>query len=89
MKITKIKPKSLAKVMGAVYVVIGLVLGIFFAAGAPFSSDVPSPAWMYGMGAVIILPIVYGIMGLILGWFVAVVYNTVSKKFGGVEIETE
>lgn len=89
MKITKIKPKSLAKVVGAVYVVLGFVLGVFFAVGTPFSNQVPSPAWMYGIGAVIILPIVYGVMGLVLGWFIAVVYNAVSKKIGGVEIETE
>lgn len=89
MKITKIGAKSVAKILGAIYAILGFILGIFFAIGAPFSTDLPGPAWMYGVGAVVILPILYGIMGLVMGWLVAVVYNFVSKKLGGIEIETE
>ena len=42
-----------------------------------------------GFAAIIIMPIMYGILGFIAGGIVAWVYNLISGWIGGIEIELE
>ena len=44
---------------------------------------------LLGVGAIIVLPIIYGIMGLIGGIITALIFNVVSGFIGGLEIEVE
>lgn len=44
---------------------------------------------LFGVGAIIFLPIMYGIMGFIGGAIMAFVYNVVAGIAGGVELELE
>jgi hypothetical protein len=43
---------------------------------------------VFGVGAVVILPIFYGVMGGLMGLLMAWLYNLVAGFVGGVEIRT-
>ena len=99
MVIRRVGVASAAKIAGAVYAVIGVFVGCLMAAislinlGA-FADGANNgmPSWiapMWGIGAVIVLPILYGVMGLVVGALTAVVYNVVSGMAGGLEIEVQ
>jgi hypothetical protein len=98
MVITKIGALSLGKVMGVTYALLGLLIGGCFAlislAGAGIASAAEeghgAPAFigaMFGVGAVIFLPIFYGVMGFLSGLIGAVIYNAVAGMIGGVELD--
>jgi hypothetical protein len=99
MVIRRVGPLSCAKIAGAVYAVIGLCFGLFFAAfGSLFSaagmaSDAPSGMPMigalFGIGAIVILPILYGVMGFIATLISAAIYNLVAGVVGGIEIDVQ
>lgn len=40
-----------------------------------------------GVGAVVLLPIVYGVPGLVFGAIVSALYNAVAGLVGGIEVE--
>jgi hypothetical protein len=44
---------------------------------------------VFGVGAVFLLPIVYGIMGFLGGVITAVIYNLAAGAVGGLEVELE
>jgi hypothetical protein len=97
MVISKIGVLSLGKMMGVTYALLGLLVGGVFAlislagAGIASASDEGAvPAFvsaMFGVGAVIVLPIFYGVMGFISGLIGALIYNVVSGMIGGVELD--
>ena len=67
---------SAAKLAGAVYATIGLIVGGFFAlmslAGVslPMEHEGAPPTWIgpvLGAGAIVALPLFYGVMGIIAG----------------------
>ena len=85
---------SLAKIMGTLYAIVGLVFGglisLVAVAGMSFGgSRAGFGGALFGVFAVIALPIFYGCLGfvftLIGGWL----YNMASGIVGGVEFETE
>jgi hypothetical protein len=87
---------SCAKVLGAVYTGVGLIVGFFvslfavlqsmFLAGSDFGSGAAAFGALFGVGAIVILPIVYGVMGFLGGALVAFIYNLVSGFVGGMEL---
>jgi hypothetical protein len=99
MVIRQIGVGSAAKIGGALYAVIGLIIGLFVAAfsllGAGLASqagagDVPSFIGpLFGVGAIVFAPIFYGILGLIGGAVAAAVYNLVAGMAGGLEIQVD
>ena len=89
---------SLARVLAALYAFWGFIFGVCIAlfalagAGMSAASDNPMPGWLGGLfvvGAVIFLPIMYGILGAIGGAITAVMYNMVAGMVGGLSVETE
>jgi hypothetical protein len=91
---------SVAKIAAALYIVIGLIAGCLFASislvSAGFAQAVESgeemPAWLgplFGVGAIVIFPILYGVMGLVVGALSAVVYNLAAGAVGGIEVEIQ
>ena len=84
---------SCAKLMGAMYAAIGLILGAIFALlallGAGLGGDAGAAGMMFGVGAVVFLPIFYGVLGFIGGALMALVYNVVAGIAGGLELELE
>jgi hypothetical protein len=90
---------SVARILGIMYASIGFVGGLFFAcisllgfgvASGMRDSDVP--AWLgtaFGMAAIVVFPIIYGVLGLIGGALTAALYNLFSATVGGVELDLQ
>ena len=85
-RITSLNSKSLAKVLGLIYLILALIL-------SPFILLMLSSEGALGLTESIILIIVvvlfYGIAGGIGGFLIGVIYNFVAKKVGGIEMEIE
>jgi len=88
---------SAAKIVGLMYAILGLVMGLFFAAVfsmIPMSdaANPEMPTWlapMFGTGAILIMPIFYGCMGFVGGAIAAVIYNALARMMGGLELKLE
>jgi hypothetical protein len=99
MVLKRIGALSCGKVMGTLYAAMGLILGGIFAlislAGvalpqAPNADANPATVFFgVGVAAVIIFPIMYGIIGFIGGIIVAAIYNVVASVVGGLEFDLE
>lgn len=95
MVIKSVRVFSLGKILGSIYAALGLIFGVIFAGIsliglAPIAEAGDAPAFvglMMGGGAVIILPLLYGVFGFVGGLIVAAIYNFVAKIVGGIEIE--
>lgn len=94
MAIERIGPLSLAKVMGAIYAVIGFVVGALFTffaligaiAGA---SSEPEMAWLaplFGVAAIVVFPILYGVLAFVMGLVISGIYNLIAGRIGGIEV---
>lgn len=93
MQIKRIGGRSLAKVFGFMYLILGFALGLFV-----FVISLIEPAaethtafesFAFGIGAPIVLAVFYGVLGYVMGFVTAWIYNLVAQKVGGLEIETE
>lgn len=91
---------SCGKVLGVLYALLGLLIGLPIALfsligaivgmGSPQSgSDGLIFGTLFGVGAVIFLPIFYGIIGFVGGLISAFLYNLIARLVGGVELEVE
>lgn len=83
---------SVGKVVGALYALVGLIAGgvisLFSLAGAAASGiDQGLPGLIFGAGAVVIIPLLYGAIGLIGGIIIGALYNLIASMIGGVEVE--
>ena len=91
MIIRRIVPISAAKVMAIIYAFIGLFIGVivwlvgrmggFAGSDSMFASG-------YGIGAIIVLPLVYVVIGFIGMLVVTSLYNWAAGLVGGIEIQT-
>ena len=98
MVVKRIGPMSFAKIQGALGALIGLIMGLCFAAIGSLGSAIASQSsevtglgifgMMFGVGAIITLPIMYGVGGFIFGLIWAALYNWMAGMVGGIEIET-
>lgn len=83
---------SCAKLMGIMYAFMGLIFGGIFSllsmAGVALNQQggAAMPQLMAGVGAVIVLPIFYGLVGLIGGAIMAAIYNFIASIIGGIEM---
>ncbi len=87
---------SLGKMLGLVYGCIGLLIGgvlsLLSLVGMGMSGNDSGAAigsMIFGVGAIILVPLVYGILGFIGGLITGAVYNIVAAVAGGVEIELQ
>jgi hypothetical protein len=89
---------SVAKIAAVLYAGLGLLIGVVFAligmagfarqmSGA--SSALPFGGMLFGVGAIIILPICYGLMGFIFTLIGATIFNMAARLTGGVQIEVQ
>jgi len=99
MVIRRVNPISAAKVSGMVGVMLGLIFGacvslIGLVAGGLASAAADAPnggafvGMLFGAGAIVILPIVYGVFMFVVGLLYAAIFNLASKWVGGLEVET-
>jgi hypothetical protein len=92
---------SVARLYGAMLAAMGLFFGACVAlaatvggmAGAMRNTDsgLASGALgaLFGVGAIIILPLFYGVLGVVSGAIAAALYNLFAGMFGGIEIEMD
>ena len=91
---------SVARMALALYGTSGLIAGILVALFSVVSSGIAAtqlaesgmPAWigmLFGAGAVVLLPLFYGVMGLIIGAIAAALYNVYSRLVGGIELDLQ
>ncbi len=73
-------------VFGAIYLIIGLIAGVLLFV---LSLVVPEQTAFGGVAALILSPLLYGVLGFIGGIIVAALYNLVAPLVGGIRIETE
>jgi len=85
MKIKKIGPKSLGKVLGLTYAVFGFLGGLFFLPISLLSQNnadainAPPPI-VFGLAAPIVFLLLYGILGFVGGIISAWIYNAAAKR---------
>lgn len=87
---------SVGKFSGAMGAILGLLVGgifsLFSVLGAAFgmaNGQSGAAGMLFGVGAVIIAPIFYGLFGFLYGIVAAFFYNIIASMIGGVEIELE
>jgi hypothetical protein len=83
---------SVGKIMGVIYAVIGVFVGGIFSliaivGSAAGRSNEFIPGFLAGAAAIVIAPILYGLMGFIGGIIMAALYNVFASLVGGVELE--
>ena len=90
-------------ISAAIGLIVGLVFAAFAAIGGvagAMNSDMAAGARggglavgglsaLFGVGAIILLPIVYGVFGLVGGGISAALYNLFAGLFGGIEVEVQ
>jgi hypothetical protein len=98
MVIKRVGPLSVAKMAAVLYAGIGLLVGAVFAligmAGlaTQLGSDHAGSAFLgplFGVGAIVILPICYAIGGFIFALIMAAIFNLASGITGGIEIDVQ
>ena len=95
MVVRRVNPLSLAKVAGVLYAILGLIFGAlmslfsFVASSMMPQQDAGPFAMLFGVGAIIALPIVYGVVGFIMSLIMAALYNLVAGMVGGVEVDLQ
>lgn len=102
MRLKRVGVLSVALTLGAVYAVLGLVIGLIFAtisvlgmglAAATRDSEGAGVTGVFGLifgvGAVIVLPLFYGMLGFLGGALSSALYNVMAKLTGGIELTLE
>ena len=95
MIIKRVGPLSFARISGTLYAFIGLIVGGVFSmitmAGG-FASETSSGAGiaaLLGVGAIVVFPILYGVLGFVATLIGAWLYNLVAGIVGGVELDVQ
>jgi|KBSSwiStaDraftv2_1062776.scaffolds.fasta_scaffold878083_2 hypothetical protein len=92
MIIRRIEPMSAAKLAGTVYAVLGFIVGLCFTLLSfvgGMGSSLGAMGALFGVGAIILLPIFYGVIGFIVALIGTSVYNWAAQRVGGLEIQTD
>jgi hypothetical protein len=96
MIVRRVGPLSFARLMGALYALVGLLIGgivslISMVGGALIPSDQATgmTGALFGAAAIVILPICYGGLGFLTSLIGAALYNAMASVVGGVEIEVQ
>lgn len=94
----RIAPLQAAKMAGAIYAVMGSVIGalvslaVVFGAFARSAAGVPGPQparMLFGVGAIVILPMFYGLLGFLMTLPLTALYNLLAGWLGGIRVEAE
>jgi hypothetical protein len=96
MVIKSIGALSVAKLTGILYAAFGLIIGLVvslvslaggFAAGS--DSGMMGFGVLFGVGAIVLLPILYGCMGFVVSLVGAWLYNLAAGAVGGIELTVQ
>ncbi len=97
MRIKRMDVLSVAKMLGALYAVLGLIFGLIFGVsmlgavltGANVANGAMAGGVIGGFLLLIFSPIFYGFMGFVAGALAAFLYNFIAGIAGGIEFEIE
>ena len=96
MVLKRIGVLSAGKVLALLYACIGFIAGCFvslfatlgfFAALADKNLPGPFVAAFLGLGALIMMPLLYGALGFLIGVVGSAIYNGLAKLVGGIELD--
>ena len=90
--IKRIGVGSTGKVFGGLYALLGFIFGLIISLISLIGGSLGGmggASAIFGLGAIITIPIMYGIMGFISGAIMAFLYNLIAGWIGGIEVETE
>jgi len=85
-RIVRISPWQSAKTLAAVYFVFGIFAAIVLGLFSPITPDVPGQP-KPGIAMFILMPVLYGLAGLIFVPLGCWIYNKVAGVLGGIEFE--
>jgi hypothetical protein len=94
--VRRIEPLSLARTVALIYGGIGLLVGalVSFAAaiGSAFAavaehSPIPFAGLIFGVGAIVLFPLLYAFFAFLGGLIVASLYNLAARWTGGVVLD--
>ncbi len=98
-KLKRIAPLQFGKMMGVLYGLMGLIFLPFFViaglvgAFAQTQAQENAAAGAAALGGLVVMgllmPVIYGVMGFILGIISAALYNLIARWIGGIEVEVE
>jgi hypothetical protein len=95
MVINRVGPVSVAKVALIIYGVLGLFFGgiisLFALAGSMIADQSGSRSLgaLFGVGAIVILPICYAVIGAIGALIMTGIYNLAARAMGGIELDVQ
>lgn len=84
--LVRISPLSAAKIFGAMYLILGLVIVPFMLLPILFVRDA-SEVQSVGLTFALLMPILYGVMGFVGTASVCWFYNIVAARLGGIDVE--
>lgn len=89
--IKRVGAKSVARVLGIMYVILGTLFGLIFFILSLFPRLTGEPQLPIGEAAVmfVLFAVGYGLMGWIGGYASTWLYNAIAHRFGGIEMELE
>lgn len=76
---------SLAKLLGILNGLLGLIFGALLAIGSLLRSS--GESFFFSIAIVIVLPLFYGGVGAIVGFLTGLLYNVVARWVGGIKIQ--
>jgi hypothetical protein len=94
-RIKRIDPMSLGKFSGVLLAVVGLIVGVLFALASLVGMAGVGGGrgglfgLIFGVGAIVFVPIIYGIAGFLGGLIQGYVYNIAAGLMGGIDITVE
>jgi len=89
MRIRRVAPLSMVKILAFICAVIGAILALLALAGAvigPTAAEAPGVNVLFGAGAIVVAPILYGVLGAIGALIASVAYNVAADLMGGLEL---
>lgn len=97
MVLKKIGILSIGKIAACIYGAMGLIFGAILSLvsivgagiGAASGEQEAFFGALFGVGAIIVLPIFYGLIGAIAAMIGSAIYNLAASVVGGIEIELE
>lgn len=95
MTLKRVVPLSCGKTFGILYTMIGLVFGVLVslfsvlgsAVGMAQGQEGAGFGALFGIGAVILMPLIYGCLGFVGGILGAFLYNITVRFSGGIELD--
>jgi len=101
-KLQKIRVLAFAKFQAVLMTLLGLLAGILYSFGGLIIDVLVSFSWitssetpglnygtLFAFGALIGMPIIFALVGFLVGIFEAILYNLFAKWFGGLKIDFE